>query len=289
VADDCLEHFAAAAWVDGEGRGPIVSDPTMEPDGMASQPPAGFIRGDVLGVAKMVLDFLVGGLKPSAGAQHDLGTGAARQVDVIGVMEMIGDLAIGHAALLVERNDGGLSVGADLTASSADGSAGLLRVPAMNPPAASAAGSLVNPDEATNGLNGNIFLKLRIDLVVLGDVAAAKRTLFGQRSIKRLLDVVSSRRRAQTMLAVSLAGRSSRGLGMLFRLTLGKGRGLPFAGLSRRLELRFEPFIFGLETSDAVPQSADATISLRATRASEGGHTVTLAERPARSCASFLH
>ena len=35
-------------------------------------------------------------------------------------------------------------------------------------------------------------------------------------------------------------------------------------------------------------QFAEATLSLSVARAKERGHTVTLAERPARSCASFL-
>src|SRR5262245_8205418 len=287
-ADDCLQHFAAAAWVDGEGRGPIVSDPTVEPDEPASQPPAGFIGREMPGLAEVLLDFLIGGLETSAGPQHDLGTGAARQVEAIGVTEMIDDLAVGQAGLFVERNNGGLSVGADLTGRGTDRSAGLHRMPAMHTPTASAAGSLVKQDEATPRLDGNVFLVLRIDLVLLGDVAAAKRTVFGQRSFERLIDLIRRRRQTLAMLAISGSLRPGSRPGILLWLALGERRCLPLARALGFVELRLEPLAFSLETGIALLQFADATLSLSAARAKERGHTVTLAECPARSCASFL-
>src|SRR5262245_65986241 len=106
----------------------------------------------------------------------------------IGVTEMIDDLAVAQAGLFVERNNGALSVGPDLTDRGTDRSAGLHRMPAMHTPTASAAGSLVNQDEATPRLDGNDFLALRIDLVLLCCVAAAQRNVFRQRHRQRMAD-----------------------------------------------------------------------------------------------------
>jgi hypothetical protein len=133
----------------------------------------------------------------------------------------------------------------------------------------------------------NVFVTLRIDLVLLGDVAAAKRTVFAQRSLERLIDLIRRRRRTLAMFAIGGSlGPGSR-LGILFWLALGERRCLPLARALGFVELRLEPLAFGLETGIALLQFADATLSLSAARANERGHTVTLAERPGSQLRQF--
>src|SRR5262249_20397358 len=77
-ADDPRQHLGTALGVDGEAGAAVVTDPSVEPDGVPADPPAGLIRRQVPGRAELVPNLLVGGLEPPAAAQHDLGAGAAR-------------------------------------------------------------------------------------------------------------------------------------------------------------------------------------------------------------------
>src|SRR5271167_3866578 len=63
AADGFFQDFGAAAWVDGETGGPIASDPSVEPDGSAAAFPTRFIGREMLRIADVLFDFLVGGLE----------------------------------------------------------------------------------------------------------------------------------------------------------------------------------------------------------------------------------
>jgi hypothetical protein len=123
--DDFGQGIGAALRVDDVARGAIVADPTVEPDEVPSDTPAGFVRRDVLGGFEVLFDLCVDRFELSAGPQHDLRTSAAREGDAKELSESVGDFPVGHAGTLVEINDGGLSVGAELALSGAGGVAGL--------------------------------------------------------------------------------------------------------------------------------------------------------------------
>jgi len=119
--DDFAQDLGAASRVNGETRGPVAADPTVEPGGVPSDPPAGFVRRQVGGSLDPFLDLLINGLQSLARPQHDLSTGTTGQVDAEELLERVGDLAIGHAGTLIEIDDGGLGVGTELALGGAGG------------------------------------------------------------------------------------------------------------------------------------------------------------------------
>src|SRR5271169_3078372 len=86
-ADGLFQDSGTAASVDGETSGPVVGDPSVQPDGSAAKPPTGFIGRKVLGVADVLFDFLVRRLESPTGAQYGLSTSAACQVDAVGAFK----------------------------------------------------------------------------------------------------------------------------------------------------------------------------------------------------------
>src|SRR5580698_7510809 len=92
--DDFLQGVGTAVWVN-DITGGLVSDPAMEPDESASVAPARFIRGDDRGGLGRLLDFLVNRLQLVGGPEHDACRGAGLDVDAVGLLEMIGNLAVG--------------------------------------------------------------------------------------------------------------------------------------------------------------------------------------------------
>src|SRR5207244_1552737 len=68
-ADGFFQDVSTAAWVDGETGGPVASDPSVEPDGLASESPTGFVGCEVLRVADVLFDFFVNGLESPTGSQ----------------------------------------------------------------------------------------------------------------------------------------------------------------------------------------------------------------------------
>jgi hypothetical protein len=123
-ADDLLECVGTAVRVDDITSG-LVTNPGMEPDRAAAVAPAGFIGADDLGRLDRVLDFLVSAVQFVGGAEHDAGRGAGPYVDAVGLLEVIGDLAIGQAGALIEVDDTGLGIGAELALRRTGGIAGL--------------------------------------------------------------------------------------------------------------------------------------------------------------------
>jgi hypothetical protein len=160
---------------------------------------------------------------------------------------------------------------------------------ATHPPTAMAARPLVNAEFSANGLDGNLFLKLLIDLVILRDVAAALGTAFGQRCFEDFVDLIVRRDGAMSTLAVSGTLGPGSGLGILLGFALGEGGRLPLVGTLGQFELSLETSAFGLKTSVALLQFGDSPIASRASSAERSVHTVSVAKPPACSCATFVH
>jgi hypothetical protein len=132
-----------------------------------------------------------------------------------------------HAGTLVEIDNGGLSVGAELALSGAGGITGLQRMSATQMLAALAAAAAMDGEFANDGLSRDVGLKLLIQMI-LDDVAAAIRTLFGQGRIEGFIDALSRRRLTMSVLAVLLALLAARPLGPFLGFAFGKRRGLTF-------------------------------------------------------------
>src|SRR5580704_13251853 len=111
--DDFLQSVCTAVRVN-DITGGLVTDPSMKPDGSAPFAPTRFVRGDDLGVLDRLLDFLINRLQLVGGPEDDACRGAGLNVDAVGFPEVVGDLAVGQAAALVEIDDAGLGVGPDL-------------------------------------------------------------------------------------------------------------------------------------------------------------------------------
>src|SRR6202035_1873978 len=93
----------------------------VEPGGMPANPPAGFVRRQVLCGFDAFFDLLIDRLQSPARPQDHLSTGTTSQHDAEQLIESAGDLAVGHAGTLVEIDDGGLGVGTELTTGSTGG------------------------------------------------------------------------------------------------------------------------------------------------------------------------
>jgi len=287
-ANDFLENGSTTTRVDGETGGPIVSGPTVQVDGLAAEFPTGFIGCEMLSIADVLLDFFVGRLEFSAHTQHGLSTGAACQVDAIGMLKSVGDLAIRHAAVLVEIGDGGLGIRTDLTGRGTDDIGSLLGMPATHASATTAALPLVDADFSANGLDGDLFLILQIDLVILGDVAATIGAALRQSRFEGFVDLIIRRRWTMAVLAVVGAAGPGSGFGIIFGRPLGEGSGLSFAGTPDVFELGLQTIAFGLELRNALLQFGNAMIALSASRAVEDVHTFSVAQRVVASCASIV-
>ena len=164
----------------------------------------------------------------------------------------------------------------------------LLGMTATNTSAAMLALAFVNAKFSTNGLDGNFFLKLLIDLVVRGDVAATMGTAIGQRRFEDFVDLVVGEPGAMAMLAVVGAAGPGCGFGIRVRLALGEGCRLPLAGTLGFFELGLEANAIGLETSIVFLQFGDAPIALSASKAERSVHTLSVAEPVTLSCASII-
>ena len=75
-ADDIFQGIGTALRVDGEERCSIITDPTVEPDGVPSNAPPRFVRSQMFGTLDVLFDLFVCGLENLAGSKNDLSTGA---------------------------------------------------------------------------------------------------------------------------------------------------------------------------------------------------------------------
>jgi hypothetical protein len=131
--------------------------------------------------------------------------------------------------MLIEVNDGGLSVRAQLALGDAGGGAGLQWMSATQVLAALSAMAAVDFEFPKDGLAWNLGLELLIEMI-LDDVTAAIGTVIGQGRVERFIDLVGRRRLPMAVLAVLVAGLAARLVGVLFRRTFGERGGLPLGG-----------------------------------------------------------
>ena len=144
-------------------------------------------------------------------------------------MKSVGDFPVGHAGTLVEIDDGGLGVGAELALGGA-GSVGRLQLmSATQMLAALAAMAAVDVKFADDGLARNVGLELLVEMI-LDDRTAASGTLIGQGRLEVFIDAFGRRRLAMSVFAVLIAFLAARLLGPLLGLALGERRGLSFGG-----------------------------------------------------------
>src|SRR5580658_1983084 len=164
-ADDFFQNIGTALRVDDVTSGPIVTDPTVEPGGVPSDTPTRFIGSQMFGVFDSLLDLLVNGLENFAGPENGLSTGAARDGNAKELIESVGDFPVGHAGTLVEVNDGGLGVGAELALGGAGRVGGLQRMSATQMLAALLAMAAMDLEFADDRLAWDLGLELLVERV----------------------------------------------------------------------------------------------------------------------------
>src|SRR5262249_22393269 len=153
------------------------------------------------------------------------------------------------AALLVEFDDGGLSVGPQLGRGGAEGIGRLQGVAPLHPTVAPAALADMDVELAGGGVGGGLHL------VLLGgggrvEGAAAVGANAGQGCLMNLIDLIGSRRLTMGLRAVVRAGLASWLLGLGCGRALGEGDGLALAGAARLVELAAEAIVLSLQVAD---------------------------------------
>jgi hypothetical protein len=129
--------------------------------------------------------------------------------------------------MLVEVNDGGLGVGAELALGGAGRITGLQRMSATQMLAALFAMAAMDREFADDRFAWDLGLELLIERV-FDDIAAAVGTVIGQGSVEGFVNLFGLGRLAMSVLAVGIAFFATGLLGFAFRLVLGKGCSLPF-------------------------------------------------------------
>jgi hypothetical protein len=184
-----------------------------------------------------------------------------------------------HAALLVEFDNGGLSVGPKLGRGGTQGSGGLQWMPTLHTAVAAAARANVDVELAVNWSTWNLDLVLLVD-VCLFDRPTAIRTNVRQFCLVGFVDLLGLRRLAVGLGAVIPAGFTAG----LFRLglgwSLGEWRSLAFAGATLFVEEARELCDLSAEFG-VLPLDADTSF------ARQIGHLFTVAAAFAFSCASL--
>ena len=252
-ADDVFESIGTASRVDSIQGSPVIADPGVEPDGVPSDAPAGFIGGDVAGVFELQGDLLVSGFESLGGSMDDLCGGAAREVDAEAAFEDVGDFAVGQAGLLVEINDGGLGVGADLASSGAGGVGGLEGVSAAAGVAALLAFAAVDGEFSPQRFVADFLLEEGVGVSFL-DGAIALGAEVGQRGLQGFVDFIFGRREPMAVGAVFFVGLTAWLFGFVLGLSFGEGSGLALAG-------PFDGFDADDEFGDAFFEFGNASIA----------------------------
>src|ERR1041384_4236133 len=241
--DNTLQRHRGTLRVDVIASDAIGTDPGMKPDRVTADPPAGFIRGNDLGLLEMLLDFLVGRLQSLAGPQHDLRRSATAEVDAEQGSKHVRDFAVRQASAFVEIDDSRLGVGAHLAGSGTHGIRRLQRMPALAVAATVPAFAEVDVELPHDRSARDLFLILGLDVRFV-DRAATVRTGVGQRRFQDFINVLG--RRSMAMLAVLATGLAS----WLFRVLLGwaprERRRLAFAGTLILFQQPPKPIDFGV-------------------------------------------
>jgi hypothetical protein len=189
-----------------------------------------------------------------------------------------------HAGLLVEFNDGSLSIGSELGIGSPQCIGGLQRMPTLHAALAFLATANVNIELALNGPTWNLDLILLVG-VRLRDVAAAVGTSVGQRRLVDLVDPLG--RLAMGLGAVVLAGFATGFLRLGLGRPLRERSSLAFAGAALFIEKARQPFDLSALSPDDGTKLGDFAFEAQTVEAWCFGHTFTVAARAFFSCASL--
>ena len=144
-------------------------------------------------------------------------------------MKSVGNFSVRHAGTLVEIDNGGLGVGAELALGGAGRITGLQLMSATQMLAALAAMAAVDVEFADDGLARDVGLELRVEMI-LDDRSAALGTLIGQGRLKGFIDAFGRRRFAMSVVAVLLTLFAARLLGPFLGFAFGEGGSLSFGG-----------------------------------------------------------
>jgi hypothetical protein len=152
--------------------------------------------------------------------------------------------------LLVEFDDSGLCVGAQLSRGGTEGVGRLQGMTSLNAALALTASADVDVELSVDGLARDLDLELLGD-VGLVQTAAATGAGVGQVRLVNLVDLFRAGRLAVGLGAVVFTGLASGLLGLVGRLSLGEGGGLALAGAGRLVELAAEALDLGLQVVQA--------------------------------------
>ena len=202
---------------------------------------------------------------------------ATRQADTEQGLKDAADFTMRHAGLLVEFNDGGLSIGAKLGGRGAERIGSLQGMSALHASSALLATADVNVELTMNGPTRNLDLVLLVD-VCLVNRAAAIGTSVWQRRFVGFVDLFG--RLAMRFDAIVLAWLSARLLRLRLGRPLGEGSSLAFA----RPTLLFEQ---ARQTFDLSSELGDFAFEADTVKAWCFDHTFTVAAGVFLSCASL--
>jgi len=275
-ADHPLQNGGTALRVDAVAGGP-VTDPDVEPGRLPSDPPAGFVRRDLLGTRQLRADGLVVGLQPSGGPQADLGAGPAGQGDAKQRREDGDPLAVRQAGLRVQQRSRRLGIGPDLAGGRAHGVGGLQGMPPLHPSATLVAVTDMDAELAHDGPTRDVGLELLGD-AGFDQASLAVRAGVRQRRFVAFVDLFGRRFGAMTVATVGVAALASGGLGLGLGWTFAEGCGLSFAGTEGVLEPPGQLGDLSFELSDALKQRSAAGTG-------RFFHTVRIATRRPIGCA----
>src|SRR5262249_38278939 len=147
-----------------------------------------------------------------------------------------GNLAVRQPGLLVEFDDRGLSVGAQLSRGGTQGVGRLQGMATLDPSVALTPLADVEVELPVDGLAGDFHLELLGD-VGLVEQATAVGAGTGQGGLVDLVDLLGAGAWAVGLGAVVLAGLAARRLGLAGGRSLGEGGGLALASAGRLVGL----------------------------------------------------
>ena len=179
-----------------------------------------------------------------------MGAATATEPNPEKALQAARDLAMRQTALLVEFDDGGLGVRAQLGGGGTEGIGGLQGMPPLNAPPALAALADVDVELSVDGLARDLDLELLGDMGLV-QTAAATAAGVGQGRLVNLVDLFGAGRLAVGLGAVVLAGLAAGLLGLAGGPALGEGSGLALAGTEGLVELAAEALVLGLQVGEA--------------------------------------
>src|SRR5579884_2491789 len=252
-AKEALGRLARTCRVD-DIRGGVGADEGVQPGFLAADVPAGLVQHGPGRLSDGLADGLVDWCGTPPGPQDNVGAAAAAEADAEDSVEEAADLAVGHAALLVEFDDGRLGIGAELSGGGSQGIGSLQGVAALHAAATLPAAADVNVELTVDRPTRDLDLVLMVD-VRLVDGTAAVGAGVGQRRLVGFVDLLG--RLAMGLGAVVLARLAAGLLRLRLGRPLGEGRRLAFPRPALFVEQASQVFDLSAEFGDEALQISD--------------------------------